>query len=117
MNSLKNLEVKLNNKFNEINNSQADINEENRDYSDLYEMIDLEIERLGEVERDRFYYPNTPEYLVYDNKEKTMLIVKDNMKNRYVTILKNTDYSDQVLNKLIKEVSFYAEKTAQLYRK
>lgn len=117
MNSLENLEAKLNNKFNEINNSQADINEENRDYSDLFEMTELEIERLGEIERDRFYYPNTPEYLVYDNKEKKMLIVKENMKNGYVTILMNTDYSDQVLNKLIKEVSFYAEKTAQLYRK
>ena len=97
MNSLENLEAKLNNKFNEINNSQADINKENRDYSDLFEMIDLEIERLGEIERNRFYYPSVAEFLVYDDKEKKILALNVNdKKDGYVVTLFDVDHSLEI---------------------
>ena len=95
MNSLENLEAKLNNKFNEINNSQADIDEKDRDYRDLNEMIDLEIEQLGKIERNRFYYPSIsiPEYLVYDAKEKKILALNVNdKKDGYVVTLFDVDH-------------------------
>lgn len=80
------LATKLNDKFNNLNESQANIDERNRDYSDLFEMIDEEIEKLGKSESGRFYTTDNDDYLIYDAKEKLMLVISEPESADYVTI-------------------------------
>ena len=86
MSILEKLQTRLNDKFKNLNESQSGTDEYNRDYSDLFEMIDEEIEKLGKLESGRFYTTDNDDYLVYDDKENQMLVVSEPENADYITV-------------------------------